>query len=247
MKAILLEEHGPPEVLKLVELADPEPGADEILVKAVAIGVGVPDVLVRSGRYGWMPKLPVVPGIEMTGVVARAGAAIEGIAVGDHVIVSAREREERGGCYAQYIAVKPSAVYKLPAGVDLDAAAALANYQVAWHMIHSASRTRPGDTVLVFGAAGGVGSAAVEVARLAELRPIAVVGGEQRVALVQRLEHTQMCMHAANLLAAWGRSSLPPDGSQTDHRSAFIIRQGFVEIMSFLAGIGSFRRQAAIR
>src|SRR5437879_8377970 len=101
-------------------------------MKAIQImRTGGPEVLVRRGTYGWMPPLPAIPGIEMSGVVVAAGASVRTLRVGQPVYVSARELVHRGGCYAEYIAVAEHAAYALPAGVDLDAVATLASYQVA--------------------------------------------------------------------------------------------------------------------
>src|SRR5690349_21304510 len=138
MKAIQISETGSPDVLKYVELPTPRPGADEALVKAHAIGVCMPETLVRKGTYRWMPPLPVIPGIELSGTVVEVGSGVRGLRVGQPVFVSAREFKERAGCYAEYIAAREHAIYALPEGVDLDQAAGLANYQVAWQLLNSA-------------------------------------------------------------------------------------------------------------
>jgi NADPH:quinone reductase len=151
-----------------------------VLVEARAIGVCWPEVLVRRGTYAWMPPLPVIPGIEMSGVVAETGPGVSALAVGQRVYVSARELAQRAGCYAEYIAVGEGVPYVLPAGVDFDTAAALANYQVAYHLLHSATRGFQYESVLVQTAAGGVGSAAVQLARAAAKRVIAVAGSDAK-------------------------------------------------------------------
>ena len=138
MKAIQISETGGPEVLKYVELPTPRPGPEEVLVKAHAIGVCMPETLVRKGTYRWMPPLPVIPGIEMSGTVVEAGSRVRALRVGQPVFVSAREFKERAGCYAEYLAAGERAVYALPEGVDLDQAAGLSNYQVAWHLLNTA-------------------------------------------------------------------------------------------------------------
>lgn len=187
MKAIILEQPGPPEALRLVDVPTPQAAPGQVLVKAHYIGVGVPDLMVRSGRYMWMPTLPAIPGIELSGEIVEVGSQVEGFAPGDRVIVSARERSERCGCYAEYIAARPVEMFGVPAGVDLRHAAALANYQVAWHMLHTASRVRRGEVVLVLAAAGGVGSAVLDLARLAGLETIAVVSSAARERHVREL------------------------------------------------------------
>ena len=158
-----------------------KPGPGEVLVKAHAIGVCWPEVLVRRGTYAWMPPLPAIPGIEMSGVVAEIGPGVSTLSLGQPVYVSARELPHRAGCYAEYIAVAERVPYAVPPGVDLDAAATLANYQVAYHLLHSATRGFRYESVLVQTAAGGVGSAAVQLARATGKRVIAVVGSEAKV------------------------------------------------------------------
>jgi NADPH2:quinone reductase len=175
-----MSETGGPEVLKYVELPTPRPGPDEVLVKAHAIGVCMPETLVRKGTYLWMPPLPVIPGIEMSGTVVEAGAAVRKLRVGQAVFVSAREFEQRAGCYAEYIAVRESLLYPLPAGMDLDQAVGLSNYQVAWHVLNSALQGFQYQTVLVFAAAGGVGTALVQLAKAAGKRVIGVTSSDER-------------------------------------------------------------------
>ena len=100
MKAIQITETGGPDVLKYVELPTPHPAPNEVLIKAHAIGVCMPETMVRKGTYAWMPPLPVIPGIEMSGTVVEAGSEVRKLRVGQPVFVSAREFKIRGGCYA---------------------------------------------------------------------------------------------------------------------------------------------------
>jgi NADPH2:quinone reductase len=187
MKAIRIERTGGPEVLEYVDVATPRPGPGEVLVRAHAIGVCWPEVLVRRGTYAWMPSLPAIPGIEMSGVVAETGPGVSTLTVGQPVYVSARELPQRAGCYAEYIAVAEHVPYVLPPGTDFGGAAALANYQVAYHLLHSATRGFQYDSVLVQTAAGGVGSAAVQLARAAGKRVVAVAGSAEKARFA--LEH----------------------------------------------------------
>lgn len=176
MKAILLSRTGDPSVLEYVDVPTPKPKPGEVLVKADTIGVSRPELLVRRGVYPWMPRLPAIPGIEMAGTVAELGEGVHELEVGAKVYVTARELPVRAGCYAEYIAVPQRALFTLPARADLEAAACLSNYQVAWHLIHTATRGNPGNSVLVGQASGGLGSAAVELAKLAGMTTIALVG-----------------------------------------------------------------------
>jgi NADPH2:quinone reductase len=184
MKAVQLHAPGPPEALVYGEAPTPVPGDDEALVRAHAIGVGMPDVLVRTGRYAWMPPLPAVIGIEMSGVVARIGRAVTAVKPGDTVWLSAREGKHRGGCYAEYAVMEAERLYKLPPGVDLDAAAALSNYQVAYHLLHSTGAVAMARSVLVRAAAGGVGSALMQLAKHAGLQVVGLVGSAEKARFV---------------------------------------------------------------
>jgi NADPH2:quinone reductase len=176
MKAILLTRTGDPSVLEYTEVPTPRPKPGEVLVKADTIGVSRPELLVRRGVYPWMPPLPAIPGIEMAGTVAELGPGASRFKAGQKVYVTARELPVRAGCYAEYIAVPEAAPFALPDNADLEAAACLSNYQVAWHLLHTATRGVPGKTVLIGSASGGLGSAAVQLAKLAGLTVIALVG-----------------------------------------------------------------------
>lgn len=180
MRAVQISRAGGPEVLEYVDRPTPVPGENEVLVKAHSIGVGMPDVLVRTGRYPWMPPMPAIIGIEMSGHVVQAGSLVKDLKVGDAVFVSARELAFRGNCYAEYLCSNASAVYPLPEGVDLEMAACLSNYQVAWHLLNSAPNGHRFYSILVWAAAGGVGSAVVELAKLAGKHVIGIAGSKEK-------------------------------------------------------------------
>ena len=185
MKAIRITETGGPDVLKYVDLPTPKPGPGEVLVKAHAIGVCMPEIYVRQGVYAWMPPLPVVPGIEMSGTVVEAGTGCSKLHVGQKVFVCAREFKERANCYAEYIAAPENQIYAVPEGVDLDQVAGLANYQVAWHLLNSALKGFQYESALVIAAAGGVGTALVQLAKACGKRVIGVVSSPERAAFAR--------------------------------------------------------------
>ena len=203
MKAIQMSETGAPEVLKYVELPTPKPGPGEVLVKAHAIGVCMPETYVRKGVYAWMPPLPLIPGIEMSGTVVEVGSGCTRLRVGQRVFVCAREFKERANCYAEYIAGPEQRIYpvpEVPGDVDLDQVAGLANYQVAWHVLNSALKGFQYESVLVIAAAGGVGTALVQLAKAYGKRVIGVVSSAERAAfaraqgcdeIIDRTDHTQ--------------------------------------------------------
>lgn len=188
MKAIQITETGGPDVLNYVDLPTPKPGPGAVLVKAHSIGVCMPEIYVRKGVYAWMPKLPAIPGIEMSGTVVETGPGCSKLKVGQHVFVCAREFEERANCYAEYLAGPEERIYAVPdvpGGVDLEQVAGLANYQVAWHLLNSATKGFQYESVLVIAAAGGVGAALVQLARAYGKRVIGVVSSAQRGAFAR--------------------------------------------------------------
>jgi NADPH2:quinone reductase len=187
MKLIQFREPGPPGVLECLDVPIPEPKAREVLIRAHAIGVGIPDTLIRAGTYGFMPPLPAVPGTELSGTIEKVGAGVTSRCPGQRVYATARERPQRGGHYVQYVAAPAEATFALPDGVDLDAAAALANYQVAWHIFNNAVRPRKGETVLIHAAAGGMGNALIDLAKAADLTVIGVAGGEEKARFAREL------------------------------------------------------------
>ncbi len=187
MKAILLDRPGPPGVLRYADVPTPVPGPGQVLVRAHTIGVSMPEILVRRGEYGWMPPLPAIPGIEMSGRVAKMGKGVTSLKIGQPVFASARELAVRGGCYAQYLAADADALYPLPHGADLEAAAALSNYQVAWHLLHTAPSGMEVRSVLATGAAGGIGSAIVQLGNAAGKRMLGLVDTEEKAAFVRSL------------------------------------------------------------
>jgi NADPH2:quinone reductase len=187
MRLIQFREPGPPGVLQCLDVPIPEPKPGEVLIRAHAIGVGIPDTLIRAGTYSHMPPLPATPGTELSGIIDKVGPGITSRRPGQRVYTTARERPHRGGHYAEYVAAPAEATFLLPDGVDLDAAAALANYQVAYHIFNDALRLRQGESVLVYAAAGGMGNALIDLAKAAGLLVIGVAGGEAKARFARDL------------------------------------------------------------
>ena len=180
MRAIRLDEVGGPGVLRCVEIPTPQVGPGEVLVRAHAIGVGKPDVLFRTGAYRWMPPLPAVPGAEMSGYVEAVGDGAR-FSVGQRVLVY----HLRGGCYAEYVAVPQDSVTPLPAEVELDDAVSLPNYQVAWALLHEAARGIECRAVYVNGAAGGVGTAVIQICKYEGTTVIAGASSDRKCAFAR--------------------------------------------------------------
>ncbi len=185
MKTVLIRKTGGPEVLEYVDAPDPVAGPGEVVVKAHAMGVGWPDILIRKGVYQWMPPLPASPGSEMTGRIESIGPEVTGLAEGQAVLVHARELPQRGGCYAEKIAIPADTLHLLPPDTDLDAAAGLGNFQVAWGLLRESAQGFDPKTVLITGAAGGVGSAVVQLARHFGLRVIGTISSDEKAAFAR--------------------------------------------------------------
>jgi NADPH2:quinone reductase len=165
MKAVIVRGPGGPEALEYTEVARPEPGPGQVRVRAMAIGVGRPDALIRQGTYKWMPPWPAVPGNEMAGVVDALGPGVRDLALGDPVLLSARELPQRGGGYAECACAPAEALYRLPRGMPFDDAVSLPNFQLAQALLFGCGSALPVQSVLITAAAGGVATAMVQTAR----------------------------------------------------------------------------------
>jgi NADPH2:quinone reductase len=176
MKAIQVHTPGGPEALQHVELPEPAAGPGQVRVKAHALGVGRPDVLIRNGTYKWMPPLPAIPGAELAGVVDQVGAGVTSLAVGDRVLVSSRDLPQRGGCYVESIAVPADVPYGLPDTLSFADAVSLPNLQMAQALLSlgqlAGDAAPAARSVLITGAAGGVAGMLAQLARHRGLRTI---------------------------------------------------------------------------
>jgi NADPH:quinone reductase-like Zn-dependent oxidoreductase len=166
MRAMVVRRYGPPEVFESRELPDPQPKAGEVLIRVKAIGINFADLLQRMGIYPGTPKPPFVPGLEIAGVVekiADAGKSAEGqpLKTGDAVVAFTQFN-----AYAEWVVVPKAQIYRLPAGMPFDDAAAIpVNYLTAYHSMFAMGNLQAGDRILIHGAAGGVGIAAVQLAK----------------------------------------------------------------------------------
>ena len=185
MKAWQVQQLGDPEkALRLEEVKEPEPGRGEIVVEVEAAALNFFDILLCRGEYQERPDLPFTPGGEISGTVREAGEGT-GMRGGQRVI--ATPPLPRGG-YAQKVAVPESSVFQVPDSMPYEKAAALPiTYQTAHVALHHRARLEAGETVLVHAGAGGVGSAAVQIAKAAGARVIATAGGPEKVEVCEGL------------------------------------------------------------
>lgn len=186
MKAWQVQRHGDPvDVLALVETDLPTPGPDQVVVRVRATAANFPDVLLCRGEYQIDPELPFTPGAEMCGEVVAVGSQVTDVSVGQRVIGMAALPH---GGFAEYALLDAVSTFPAPDSLDdAEASAMLIAYQTAWFALHRRAAIRQGDTLLVHAAAGGVGSAAVQLGKAAGAVVIGVANGEQKTQVVREL------------------------------------------------------------
>jgi NADPH2:quinone reductase len=181
MKALVVHEFGGPDVMKIEEVPPPSAGPGQVVIRVRAVGVNPVDTYIRSGTYARKPNLPYTPHADIAGVVEAVGSGVTKVKAGDRVYAFLAEA---GG--AELARVEEWQVYPLPDRVTFQQGAALGvPYGTAWRALFIKASARPGDTVLVHGASGGVGGAAVQIARAHGLRVIGTAGTEEGVRLVR--------------------------------------------------------------
>lgn len=177
MKALICKEYGPPEKLVIEDLPDPVPGAGEILVRVKAAGINFPDVLLIAGTYQVKVPPPFVPGNEAAGIVEAVGEGVSRYKEGDRVIIT-----PSAGGFAEKCVVAEKLCLPLTDSMSFEQGAGFTiTYATSYHAFRQSTELRPGETVLVLGAAGGVGITAVEIARTMGARVIAAAGSEEKL------------------------------------------------------------------
>jgi NADPH2:quinone reductase len=183
VKAARCADYGPPSGISVVELADPEPGPGEVLVRVHAAAVNYPDVLIAANRYQVSAPLPFTPGSEFAGVVTALGPGVTGPAVGSPVAGAVLS-----GAFAEQVVAPVAALRPIPDGLDMVHAAAFhVTYTTAYHALVTVGGATPGEWVAVLGAAGGVGSASVDVATRLGLHVVAAASSEERLEVARKL------------------------------------------------------------
>lgn len=236
MKAVRIARTGGIEVLEVADVPQPSPGPGEVLVRAHSIGVNYFDLMIRSGRYRWMPKLPFVLGNEMSGEVVALGKGVQSVKVGQRVLVSGFENHHRGGLYAEFAAVPEAGALPLPAEVGYDEATALTGYQLAHILLHHAARGIEPRTVVVLGAAGAVGTALIDVARLAGALVIAVAGGAEKCTFARQHGAAHTIDHCTENLPE--RVLALTDGRGVDIVFDHVAGAGLADGLTMLAPLG---------
>src|SRR5881628_1818399 len=182
MKAIRVHEFGGPEVLRVEEVPTPEPGPGEVLVRMHAIGVNPVETYIRAGTYAYKPALPYAPGNDGAGVVEQVGPNVNKFKPGDRVYTAG----SLSGTYAEFALCRAEQVHPLPSNVSFAQGAAMGTpYATAYRGLFQRAKAKPGETLLVHGASGGVGTAAVQLARARGLRVLGTAGTERGLQLVR--------------------------------------------------------------
>lgn len=179
MRAVLCVEHGQPESLTLADVPDPTAGPGQVVIQVGAAGVNFPDTLIIQNLYQFKPDLPFSPGGEVAGTVASVGSGVDHVATGDRVIAF-----PGWGGFAEQVVVEARTVIPIPDSMPTDVAAAFVmTYGTSYHALKDRADPKPGESLLVLGAAGGVGLAAVELGKVMGLRVIAAASTDEKLAV----------------------------------------------------------------
>lgn len=182
MKALLCKSYGLPENLIIEEVPDLEPGPGEAIVEVYAASLNFPDTLQIQGKYQFQPPMPFSPGSEVGGVIIKVGEGIKGFQIGDRVMAI----PSIGGM-AEQVRCAASGLRKIPDNMDFKTAAGFAMiYTTSYHALKQRARLQPGETLLVLGASGGVGMAAVELGKLMGARVIAAASSDEKLQFVKQ-------------------------------------------------------------
>ncbi|MCM3879794.1 MAG: NADPH:quinone reductase [Vicinamibacterales bacterium] len=198
MKAIRVHQFGDPSVMKLEDISGSAPGQGQVLVSVKAAGVNPVDTYIRSGVYAVLPSLPYTPGIDGAGVVDAVGAGVRDFVKGDRVYFGGTVDGRAVGAYAEAALCLPEQVHRLPDPISFAQGAGLnVPYVTAWRALFDKGRAQPGETVLIHGASGAVGIAAVQMARAAGLRVFGTAGTDRGRALAAGQGAHEVFDHAA--------------------------------------------------
>jgi NADPH2:quinone reductase len=183
MKAIRVHKFGGPEVLQLEEVPTPKPGPGQVLVKIHAAGVNPADTYARTGNYAILPELPYTPGTDGAGAVESIGEEVSKVKPGDRVYLA----KNITGSYAEYAIALESQVYRLPDKISFaQGAGVFIPYGTAYHALHHQAQAKGGETILIHGASGGVGIAAIQIARAMGCTIFGTAGTPNGLSLIER-------------------------------------------------------------
>jgi NADPH:quinone reductase-like Zn-dependent oxidoreductase len=225
MKAVVFSEHGDANVLRYTDVPEPSPGARDVLLRVRACALNHLDIWVRRGMPGVKVPLPHIGGCDIAGEVAKVGEAVTKVGLGDRVLLSpgiscgecaqclaGKDNQCRqytllgymyDGGYAEYVKAPAVNALPIPANLSFEEAAAIPLvFLTAWHMLITRARLQPGEEVLILGAGSGVGSAAIQIAKITGARVIATAGSDAKLDKAKQLGADEVILHAKQDIAA---------------------------------------------
>jgi len=198
LKAVLCKELGPPEKLVVEDVPSPRPSKGQVVVSVKAAGVNFPDTLIIQGKYQFKPEPPFSPGGEVAGVVKQVGEGVSGIRVGARVIGASTF-----GGFAEEIALDADRVIPMPDGMDfVPASAFMLTYGTSYHALNDRAQLRPAETLLVLGASGGVGLAAIQLGKAIGAKVIAAASSDEKLRVCKENGADELVNYASNDLRA---------------------------------------------
>jgi len=243
MRAVLCTTFGAPGELVIGDIPAPVPAAGQVLIEVKAAGINFPDSLFIAGKYQVKPPLPFVPGLELAGVVRAVGEGVDGFRPGQRVAA----HPESGGAFAEQAVVSAGRVFPIPDTLDfVTAAGFLITYGTSQHALQDRGRLRPGETLLVLGAAGGIGLTAVELGKAMGARVIACASSAEKLALCrdygadETIDYSREDLRARVKALTEGRGLDvvydPVGGPYTEPMVRSLARDGRYLVLGFAAG-----------
>lgn len=245
MKAWRINELGEPkDVMRLEEVPDPSPGSGQLVVKVLASPANFPDVLMARGLYQVKPELPFTAGVELCGEVVELGDGVDGFQIGDRVIGGAALPY---GGFGELALMDAATTFPAPEALtDAEASSLYIGYQTGWFALHRRAHLQPGETLLVHAAAGGVGSAAIQLGKAAGATVIGVVGGPEKAEVAKKLgadvvidRHTEDFVKVVKEVTGGKGADViydPVGGDTYDRSTKCIAFEGRILIIGFAGG-----------
>ena len=243
MQTVLCKSYGPPENLTLEDVADPEPGDGQVLIDVYAAGLNYPDTLQIAGKYQFQPPFPFTPGAEVAGTVAEVGDGVQHVKPGDRVMALPGI-----GGMAERVVADAHTVAPIPSSMDFDTAAGFALvYGTSYHALKQRAQLQPGETLVVLGAAGGVGLAAVEIGKAFGARVIAAASADEKLEVARsrgadeliNYSEEKLKDHIKGLTGGKGADVIfdPVGGELFDQCTRAINWNGRILVIGFTSGV----------
>lgn len=219
MKALMSTKIGPPEALELVDVADPVAGEGEVVIAVKAAGVNFPDALIIEDKYQFKPERPFAPGGEVAGVVESIGPGVSGVSVGQRVIGSVG-----WGGFAEKVKAQAARLLPIPDAMPFDEASAFVlTYGTSYYALKDRGQLKAGETVLVLGAAGGVGVAAIELAKAMGATVVGAVSSEEKAAFARQCGADETVIYPPGAFAKEQSKALAESFKQATRGGADIV------------------------